>query len=83
MKMLCCDKDIRVCNELRELLESHGIPCLIQNETQEPVLGGDTSPLANTTPQLWVVEDSDFERALQIIHPDKTPDPQEADSEGE
>ena len=68
MKMLCCDDDIAVCNELKEILESHGIGCCIKNESPQPVLGGEDSPLTPSMPQIWIKDDSDIERALHLIH---------------
>ena len=67
MKKICGDSDIEVCDRLRALLESRGIPCVLRAE-HEPVLGGENSPLARPMPELWLVNDEQFDEAMALIH---------------
>lgn len=52
----------------RNLLEAEGIPCRIRNEHLGSVLG--EIPFPETWPQLWVVNDLDYDRAKQLIDAD-------------
>jgi hypothetical protein len=50
----------------RGLLESRGIPVLMRNEYASGVMG--EVPVFETWPELWVVNDADYERACDIIN---------------
>jgi len=53
------------CNLLKSLLESRGIPCVVRNE----ILSGlaPRVPFTEVWPELWVVDDHQFEEARQIL----------------
>ena len=52
----------------RNLLEAEGIPCEVRNEHLSSVFG--EVPFAETWPQLWVVNDLDYDRAKQLLSED-------------
>lgn len=49
----------------RNILERAGIPCTLRNEYASSGIG-DLSPL-ETWPELWVLDDADYERAVQLL----------------
>jgi hypothetical protein len=51
----------------QSILKDEGIPTVIRNE-HTSVLDG-SSPGDIIWPELWVLEDSDFERAIEILKP--------------
>ena len=52
----------------KNLLEAEGIPCQVRNEHLGGVLG--EIPFPETWPQLWVVNDLDYDRAKQLLAED-------------
>lgn len=47
------------------VLEQHGIPCLLRNAF---LIGGTGElPPHECLPEVWVVDDSDYQRALEVI----------------
>jgi hypothetical protein len=53
------------CWVLKGLLESEGIECEVQNDFLSPITG--PIPFDQTWPRLCIVNDSDYDRAKQII----------------
>ena len=53
------------CNLLRSLLESHGIPCVVKNEILSSL--APRVPFTEVWPELWVVDDRQFDEARQIV----------------
>ncbi len=51
----------------QSILESEGIPTIIRNEHTSGLDG--SSPGDIIHPELWVLEDSDFDRAIAILKP--------------
>lgn len=49
----------------QSILESNGISTLIKNDCISAVEG--TTPLDDVLPELWVVNDGDYQRALSIL----------------
>ena len=49
----------------RQVLENHAIPCIVRND----FLGGGAGelPVNETWPEVWVVDDRDFDRARVLI----------------
>lgn len=75
MKRVYTSPNAAQCNLLRSLLESNGIPCLVKNETLSGLAG--MVSLTEAWPELWVADDSQFDRACQILeeateHPNQT-----------
>lgn len=68
MKRLCCDHDVTGCNQLKSILESEGIPCFVRNENMASLFGGQGSIMGAAFPELWVINDEDFEKALEILN---------------
>ena len=65
MKKLTSASSTITIHHYRNLLEAEGIPCEIRNEHLGSVLG--EIPFVETWPQLWVVNDLDYDRAKQLI----------------
>lgn len=70
MKKLCCDESLDICNDIKTRLEANGIACLVKNEGAEPLLGGAQPLVGPTLPEVWVLDDSQFEQARQIVDGD-------------
>ena len=51
----------------QSILESEGIPTIIRNENTSALDGSFPGDIIH--PELWVLEDSDFERAIEILKP--------------
>jgi len=65
MKKLTSADSLITINHFKNLLESEGIPCQIRNEHLGSIMG--EMPFVETWPELWVVNDLDFDRATQLI----------------
>ena len=65
MKKLTSADSLITINHFKNLLEAEGIPCQIRNEHLGSILG--EMPFVETWPELWVVNDLDFDRATQLI----------------
>jgi hypothetical protein len=68
MKKLTTAASSVTIHHFRNLLEAEGIPCRIRNEHLGSVLG--EIPFPETWPQLWVINDLDYDRAKQLIDAD-------------
>lgn len=51
--------------QLRSLLEAEGIACTIRNAQSSAVMG--EVPFVEVFPELWVLDDQDEARALEIV----------------
>ena len=65
MKKLTSAESLITINHYRNLLAAEGIPTEVRNQHLGSVMG--EIPFFETWPQLWVVNDLDFDRALQLI----------------
>ena len=65
MKKLTSADSLITINHFKNLLEAEGIPCQIRNEHLGSIMG--EMPFVETWPELWVVNDLDFDRAEQLI----------------
>ena len=68
MKKLTSSDSLVTINHWKNLLESEGIPSEIRNEHLGSVLG--EIPFPEVWPQLWVINDLDYDRARQLIDAD-------------
>ena len=68
MKKLTSADSIVTINHYKNILESEGIPCEIRNEHLGSIIG--EMPFPEVWPQLWVINDLDFDRAAQLIAAD-------------
>lgn len=68
MKKLTSAPTIVTIHHFRNVLEAEGIASVIRNEHLGSILGD--MPFAETWPQLWVVNDLDYDRAKQLISDD-------------
>lgn len=68
MKKVTTSQSIVTIHHYRNLLESEDIPCQVRNE----ILGGIAGemPLTEVWPELWVINDIDYDRAKQLIDDD-------------
>ena len=65
MKKLTSADTLVTIYHYRNVLESEGIPSQIRNEHLSPIAG--EVPFIETWPELWVVNDLDYDRAKQLI----------------
>lgn len=65
MKKLTSAESLITINHYKNLLASEGIPTEIRNQHLGSIMG--EMPFFETWPQLWVVNDLDFDRATQLI----------------
>jgi hypothetical protein len=65
MKKLTSSESLITINHFKNVLESEGIPCQLRNEFLGGIAG--EMPLQEVWPELWVVNDLDFDRAKQLI----------------
>ena len=54
-----------IIGHLRQVLENHTIPCIVRNDF---LLGGAGElPVNETWPEIWVIDDGDFDRAHALV----------------
>jgi hypothetical protein len=66
MKKVASADSLITINHYRNLLQSEGISAIIRNEHLGAVLG--EMPFTEVWPQLWVTNDLDHDRALELIN---------------
>ena len=65
MKKLTSAESLITINHYKNLLASEGIPTEVRNQHLGSIMG--EVPFFETWPQLWVVNDLDYDRAKQLI----------------
>ena len=65
MKKLTTSESLITINHYKNLLTAEGIPAEIRNEHLGSIVG--EMPFVETWPELWVINDLDFDRATQLI----------------
>ena len=65
MKKVTSADSLVTINHYKNLLESEGIPCQIRNEFLGGIAG--EMPLQEIWPELWVINDIDYDRARQLL----------------
>ncbi len=65
MKKLYISQSLVDVESRKELLDQAEIPCLIKNQ-RSAMLGGEI-PFVEVFPELWVLQDEDFERAETLL----------------
>ena len=65
MKKVTSADSLITINHYRNVLTSEGIPAFIRNEHLGSILG--EMPFQEVWPELWVRNDLDYDRALQLI----------------
>ena len=68
MKRLCCDRDPEVCERLKSRLEASGIACLVKVESGGSLFQGRADDPVPPFPELWVLDDAQFEAALGVLN---------------
>jgi len=76
MKKLTSAESLITINHYKNLLTAEGISAEIRNQHLGSILG--EVPFFETWPQLWVVNDLDYDRALQLIKEVDAESPAEA-----
>ena len=66
MKKVTAVDSLITINHYKNLLESEGIPAFIRNEHLGSIVG--EMPFQEVWPQLWVKNDLDFDRAVELIN---------------
>ena len=65
MRKIYSSHDSVIVGHTRQVLENHAIRCIVRNDF---LLGGAGElPVNETWPELWVVDDGDFDRARDLI----------------
>ena len=72
MKKLTSADSLVTISHYKNLLESEGIPAFLKNEHLGSIVGD--MPFQEVWPQLWVMNDLDYDRALQLIDADRITD---------
>lgn len=65
MKKLTSADSLITINHFKNLLAAEGIPTKIRNEYLGAIMG--EMPFVETWPELWVINDLDFDRATELI----------------
>jgi hypothetical protein len=65
MKMLYSNENNFLVSNVRNIIESHGITTFIKNEFAQGAIG-EVSAI-DSWPELWVLNDADFEQAMDIL----------------
>jgi hypothetical protein len=65
MKKLTSSQSLVTISHYRNLLSSEGIPSFIRNEYLGSIIG--EMPFEEVWPELWIRNDLDYDRALQLI----------------
>lgn len=65
MKKLFVSQSLAEIESLKELLEGAGIACTVKNQQGSSLAG--SVPFAEVFPELWVINDQDFERAKEFL----------------
>jgi hypothetical protein len=65
MKKVTSSQSLVTISHFRNLLASEGIPAFIRNEYLGAIVG--EMPFEEVWPELWVRNDLDYDRALQLI----------------
>ena len=73
MKKVFTSPESILVHHYKNLLESEGIRAVVRNEILDSVMG--RVPFQETWPEVWVVNDLDYDRALQLIEgvPEESP----------
>jgi len=66
MKKLTSSESLITIHHYKNLLASEGIPSKIRNEHLGSIMG--EMPFVETWPELWVINDLDFDRATQLLN---------------
>jgi hypothetical protein len=77
MKKLCCDPDVEVCNRLKDMLASRGIACTVRHDPMPSLF----EKSKQTLPELWVLDDRQFDQAWSLIQATREAPPPDSDAE--
>ena len=75
MKKLTSAESLITINHYKNLLAAEGIETQIRNQHLGSIMG--EVPFFETWPQLWIVNDLDYDRALQLIDSAESESPSE------
>ena len=54
-----------IIGHFRQVLEDHAIPCIVRNDFLSG--GAGELPVNETWPEIWVIDDRDFDRARALV----------------
>jgi len=66
MKKVTSSSSIVIINHYKNLLQSEGIDAFLRNEHLGSIVG--EMPFVEVWPELWIKNDLDYDRALQLIN---------------
>ena len=72
MKKVTASESLVTISHYKNLLQSEGIPAFLKNEFLGSIVG--EMPIQEVWPQLWVHNDLDYDRAVQLIDSQKLAD---------
>ena len=55
-----------IVGHIRQVLEDQAIPCIVRNDFLSG--GAGELPVNETWPEIWVIDDRDFDRASALVH---------------
>ena len=65
MRKVYATDNSAIIGHARQVLENHAIPCVVRNDF---LLGGAGElPVNETWPEVWVIDDRDFDRARALV----------------
>jgi hypothetical protein len=70
MKMVYTHENSFIANNIKNLIEAQSIDVFIKNEYSQGAVGEVSA--FDTWPEVWVFNDSDFERATEIVKSSQT-----------
>jgi hypothetical protein len=73
MKRLHSSESLAEVGHFKNVLEQHGIACIIKHEQLSGALG--EIPFLECLPELWVLHDADWPRAKRLIEEQREPIP--------
>ena len=71
MKKLYGTDDRILAGQIQSVLEDHGIRCLLKNQSLAGAIG--ELPPLECWPELWIIDDEDFDRARELFDAFFTP----------
>ena len=65
MKKIYSNPSLAMVSHLKNLVENHGIDCLLKNQDLQSTVGH--LPTTEIWPELWVLDDEDAESAVRLL----------------
>lgn len=65
MRRICTSDNGVIIGHVRQVLDNHAIPCIVRNDFLAG--GAGELPVNETWPEIWVIDDRDFDRARALV----------------